>query len=75
MQNKFFYIFLFTLIIVSCKSYKEQQDELPDTSYRGTINVSADETFKPIVDELVKVYESNNRDTRSMLIINQKLTV
>ena len=55
MQNKFFYIFLFTLIIVSCKSYKEQQDELPDTSYRGTINVSADETFKPIVDELVKV--------------------
>ena len=64
MQNKFFYIFLFTLIIVSCKSYKEQQDELPDTSYRGTINVSADETFKPIVDELVKVYESNNRDTK-----------
>ena len=64
MQNKFFYIFLFAMIIVSCKSYKEQQDELPDTSYRGTINVSADETFKPIVDELVKVYESNNRDTK-----------
>ncbi len=64
MQNKFFYILLFTLIIVSCKSYKEQQDELPDTSYRGSINVSADETFKPIVDELVKVYESNNRDTK-----------
>ena len=37
---------------------------MPDTSYRGTINVSADETFKPIVDELVKVYESNNRDTK-----------
>lgn len=64
MQNKFFYIFLFAMIIVSCKSYKEQQDELPDTAYRGSINVSADETFKPIVDELVKVYESNNRDTK-----------
>ncbi|MBP6477955.1 MAG: substrate-binding domain-containing protein [Chitinophagaceae bacterium] len=61
---KFFYIFIIALIIVSCKSYKEKENELPDTEYRGKINVSADETFKPIVDELVKVYESNNRDTK-----------
>ncbi|MEO5948547.1 MAG: substrate-binding domain-containing protein [Chitinophagaceae bacterium] len=64
MRYKFFYIFLIAMIIVSCKSYKEQENELPDTEYRGKINVSADETFKPIVDELVKVYESNNRGTK-----------
>lgn len=64
MRYKFFYIFLIVLIIVSCKSYKEQEDKLADTPYRGAINVSADETFKPIIDEMVKVYESNNRDTK-----------
>ncbi|HQV54496.1 MAG TPA: substrate-binding domain-containing protein [Chitinophagaceae bacterium] len=63
-RYKFFYIFIIAMIIVSCKSYKEKENELPDTEYRGKINVSADETFKPIVDELVKVYESNNRDTK-----------
>ena len=64
MRYKLFYIFIIILIVVSCKSYKEKENELPDTEYRGKINVSADETFKPIVDELVKVYESNNRDTK-----------
>jgi phosphate transport system substrate-binding protein len=46
-------------LLNSCKSYKEQEDELKDTRYRGSINVSADESFKPIIDEEVKVYESN----------------
>lgn len=54
----------FLIEMLSCKSYKEQQDELKDTRYRGTINVSADESFKPVVDELVQVYESNNRHTK-----------
>lgn len=66
-SNKFFYICLAIFFIVSCKSYKEQQDEQPDTSYRGEINVSADETFKPIVDELVQVYESNNPGTKILV--------
>ena len=35
------------LLLAGCKSFKEQNDELPDNSYKGTINVSADETFKP----------------------------
>ena len=47
------------LFIVACKSYKQQSMELPDTRERGKIHVSADESFKPIVDELVQVYESN----------------
>jgi phosphate transport system substrate-binding protein len=50
--------------IGSCKSFKEQEDKLKDTPDRGQINVSADESFKPIVDELKKVYEANHPGTQ-----------
>lgn len=49
--------------IAGCKSYKQQQDELPDNKDRGTIYVSADESFKPIIDEQVKIYEDRHPDT------------
>lgn len=49
---------------IGCKSYKEQEDALKDTPERGSINVSADESFKPVIDEMVQVYESNNTDTK-----------
>jgi phosphate transport system substrate-binding protein len=48
----------------SCKSYKEQEEELPDTRTRGRINVSADESFKPIIDAQVQVFESNFPGTK-----------
>ena len=32
----------------------------PDTRDSGTIYISVDESFKPVIDEQVKVYESNN---------------
>lgn len=44
----------------SCKSFDKQRDELPDNAYKGTIHVSADESFKPIIDEHVKIYESQH---------------
>ena len=50
--------FLLLILLASCKSFKEQEDELPDNRNKGTINVSADETFKPVIDEMVQVYES-----------------
>ncbi|MBK5272022.1 MAG: substrate-binding domain-containing protein [Bacteroidia bacterium] len=53
-----------TLLVLSCKSYKQRLDELPDNKYKGTINVSADESFKPIIDEQVQVYESNFPGTK-----------
>ena len=52
------------LLISGCKSFKQQQDALPDTSNRGTIYVSADESFKPVIDEQVQVYESNHPGTK-----------
>jgi phosphate transport system substrate-binding protein len=51
-------ILLFSLF-GSCSSYKSKRDALPDTPDRGTIYVSADESFEPVIDEEIKVYESN----------------
>lgn len=53
-----------TTILFSCKSYKQQEAEFKDTPDRGVINISVDESFKPIIDEEVKVYESNNSGTK-----------
>ncbi|MBL0132078.1 MAG: substrate-binding domain-containing protein [Chitinophagaceae bacterium] len=61
----FFTALAFLALLTSgCKSFKEQEDELPDNSRKGTIYVSADESFKPVIDELVKVYEANHPGTR-----------
>lgn len=57
-------ILLSMLFMGACKSYKAQEDRLADTPERGSIRVSADESFKPVIDEMVQVYESNNPGTR-----------
>jgi phosphate transport system substrate-binding protein len=54
----------------ACKSYEEQDRDLKDTPYRGTIYVSADESFKPIIDEQVKIYEARHSGTH--IVINYK---
>ncbi len=58
------------LMMAGCKSYDEQERELPDTYKRGTIRVSADESFKPIIDAQVQVYESNYPGTK--IIVDYK---
>jgi phosphate transport system substrate-binding protein len=60
----FVFLFLPVLLINSCQSYKEKDEKLLDTPERGTIYISADESFKPIIDEQVKVYEANNPGTK-----------
>lgn len=54
----FFFSCCLLLLMTGCKSYRAKQDELPDTPERGTIHISADESFKPVIDEHVQVYES-----------------
>ncbi len=51
--------FCFLFLVNGCQSFKEKENELKDTPERGRIYVSADETFKPIIDEHVQVYEAN----------------
>jgi len=54
----------FVFLMTDCKSFKQQKDEQPDTMNRGTIHVSADESFKPVIDEQVKVYEATHPGTK-----------
>lgn len=51
-------------LMTACQSFKEKEKKLLDTPDRGLIYVSADESFKPIIDEQVKVYEANHPGTQ-----------
>src|SRR5688572_10465683 len=51
--------FAFFVIFAGCQSYQQQKDSLSDTPTRGRILISADESFKPIIDAQIQVYESN----------------
>lgn len=59
-MRHFIILSLLVLLLSSCKSFDKQKSELPDNADKGTIRVSADESFKPIIDEQVKVYESQH---------------
>ncbi len=58
------------VLFSACKSYDERAAEKPDTGSRGTIHISADESFRPVIDEQVKVYESNRPGTH--IIVHYK---
>ena len=58
-----FILFTLLLFAAACKSYDEEKKALPDEYNRGTINISADESFKPVIDAAVQVYESNHPGT------------
>lgn len=50
---------LVAVLLAGCQSYQEKKEQLPDTWDKGTIHISADESFKPIIEQEVQVYESN----------------
>ena len=58
---------LFAVVILGCRSFREQEDALPDNKNKGTIHVSADESFKPIIDEHVMVYQSQHPKARILV--------
>jgi phosphate transport system substrate-binding protein len=56
------------LLIGGCKSFERQENEQIDSPNRGKIYVSADESFKPVIDEQVQVYESNHPGTTIIVL-------
>lgn len=60
----FFLIAFMVQWLIGCESYDEQEAKLKDTPDRGKIYVSADESFKPIIDSEVQVYESQHPNTK-----------
>jgi phosphate transport system substrate-binding protein len=66
-RGLFFLIWVFLVSILSfcsCTNYDKRIKALPDYADSGVINVSCDESFRPIVEELVRVYESDHRKTK-----------
>jgi len=44
-------------LMFSCNS--DSENAAKDTNSKGTINISIDETFKPVIEEQIKVFESS----------------
>src|ERR1044071_5349260 len=55
----FFYVICLFIIFTSCGN--EQQT---DTGDSGTIYISADESFKPVIDSQIQVYETRHPGTK-----------
>jgi phosphate transport system substrate-binding protein len=68
--NRAIFFICFLTFVAGCRSYESQDKELIDTKDRGTIHISADESFQPVVDELVRVYESHHPQTK--IIVHYK---
>ncbi|HVG42541.1 MAG TPA: substrate-binding domain-containing protein [Chitinophagaceae bacterium] len=56
------YIVSVILCCVGCKSDKEVP--LPDTIRKGVIHISVDESFKPVIDAQIHVYEAAYPETK-----------
>ncbi|SDD54275.1 PstS family phosphate ABC transporter substrate-binding protein [Niabella drilacis] len=57
-------VLVMMVVVFSCSSGSGGARQFTDTPKKGRITISADESFRPIVDALVQVYESNNDSTK-----------
>ncbi|MBC7889638.1 MAG: substrate-binding domain-containing protein [Ferruginibacter sp.] len=51
------FLFIVCTVLVNCKSKKHAG--VTDTLTSGTIHISVDESFKPVIDEQIKVFEGS----------------
>lgn len=57
----------FFLVFIGCSQNKQNANEPTDTFNSGTIHISADESFKPVIDAEVQVYEAQYPDTKLLV--------
>lgn len=55
-------LFFASAAFIGCS--EEKQIKMPDSLTGGTIHISVDESFKPVMDEQIKVFESSNPDAK-----------
>ncbi|HTB51235.1 MAG TPA: substrate-binding domain-containing protein [Ferruginibacter sp.] len=58
MNNKFFKV-LFCVFVIAVISSCDHAHSVADTPKNGTINISVDESFKPVIDEEIAAYEAS----------------
>src|SRR5574339_138906 len=54
----------FLFFSLSASGGATKTDPNPDTREKGTINISADESFKPVIEAQVQVYEADYPDAK-----------
>jgi phosphate transport system substrate-binding protein len=57
-------------LTAGCTNYEQDKKNWPDTWDKGTIHISVDESFKPVIDAQVQVYEANTPGTK--IIVHYK---
>lgn len=55
-------VVFFVSVLAGCNN--GPQKAFGDTTNSGTINISVDESFKPVIDSQIKVFEALNKDAR-----------
>ena len=68
--GKLFAVFFLLCLETACRSNSKKEDKFPDKFDKGTIHISCDESFKPVIDAQVAVYESLYPETN--LIVHYK---
>lgn len=57
-------ITLSIIILFSCNNTNEKQQSFYDTPNNGTIYISVDESFKPVIEQQIQVYQSSFPKTK-----------
>ena len=68
MQRKVFTLFILAICIIlffiSCSGNAVKKAGPTDTPYSGTIQISVDESFRPVIEEQIKVFEATHPGTK-----------
>jgi phosphate transport system substrate-binding protein len=59
MKKGMYYLFVIVLLFTSCKNGRDNKNIETDTPTKGTIHISVDESFKPVIEEQLKVFRSS----------------
>ena len=62
--------FMFLLVIFFCGCQDDAIPDTRDTTTSGTIHISVDETFRPVIDSQIKVFESQYPEAK--IIVHYK---
>lgn len=61
-RNRVWWIYFLCFLISACS--EDRTDPNEDTRDKGAINISADESFKPVIDAQVQVYEADHPNAK-----------
>ncbi|MBY0482483.1 MAG: substrate-binding domain-containing protein [Chitinophagaceae bacterium] len=61
------FLVMVVLLFFACKGKDKTEKDNRDTPNKGTIRISADESFKPVIEEQIKMHHSTFPDTKILV--------